>query len=111
MAAVWKGKLPSELLTYYMPELRTRYHVTPADLYLFDVAATARWAELQHAQQPATPTLRTTPTGVPQGMPQGAVPAVQEHGDHLAIRGTEIPPWDPRYRGKQRPVHPTRARG
>ena len=104
---VWHpGKLPSELLTYYAPEVARRWHVTPADWYAFDLAATARWSELQRerdrhaadevgarssADHRSTPLVPTAPT---------VAGTVREQGDQLSIRGNEIPPWDPRYRAK-----------
>ena len=103
LAEVWKpGKLPSELLTYYAPEVVRRWHVTPADWYAFDLAATARWSELQrdrerHVADEAgvysgiKPSLRAPSTS------PAAAGTVREQGDQLSIRGNEIPPWDPRF--------------
>lgn len=87
-----------------MPELRAaRRHVTPADLFAFDVAATARYNELQRDAQAdeqaraqgRKPSAKLDPT--PTTPSRAAV--VEEHGENLAIHGNEIPPWDPRYRG------------
>lgn len=110
LAHIWPGKLPSELLTYYAPEVARRWRVTPADWYAFDLAATARWSELQREQQErqqereqqrhtadtsagarSTSQMPSTPT---------AAGTVRDQGDHLSIRGNEIPPWDSRYRAK-----------
>lgn len=103
IAEVWH-QLPSDLAVRYMPELRTRYHVTPADLFMLDVAATARWAALKRQQSSSSSSSAATQQAQqmgPHARPGSAVSAVSEHGDHLAIRGNEIPPWDPRYKGKR----------
>lgn len=103
---VWKpGKLPSELLTYYAPEVARRWQVTPADWYAFDLAATARWSELQRdrerEQQRHATDLSASARPSPQ-MPSAPTAAgtVRDQGDQLSIRGNEIPPWDPRYRAR-----------
>jgi hypothetical protein len=99
IADVWH-RLPSELALRYMPELRTRAHVTPADLFMFDVAATARWADLKReheADQQAGKGPRQTTPAQPALRPG----AVRENGADIAIRGNEIPPWDARFTGKR----------
>lgn len=78
-----------------MPELR-RMGVTAADLFAFDVAATARWADLRREHEGQQP--RQGSAGEAQLRPG----AVRENNGVLTIRGNEIPPWDSRYRAKRR---------
>lgn len=86
-----------------MPELRTRHQVTPADLFAFDVAATARWADLRHEHETRQADGRQRGAGPQRAAPSALRPgAVRDTGEVLAMRGNEIPPWDSRYRGAKR---------
>ena len=99
LSATWR-QLPSTLALRYMPELR-RMGVTPADWFAFDVAATARWADLRREHEEQQP--RQGSASHQRAMPPRLRPgAVQDNGGDFAIRGNEIPPWDARYQATKR---------
>jgi hypothetical protein len=88
------SQLPSDiakrLLDHEIPSC-----VTERDWYAFDVAAAAYFHELQLvASQKDPPPASPSPIRSIARIPNQSSPVVQESGDLLIIRGTEIPPWE-----------------
>jgi hypothetical protein len=78
------------------PELRSRgVRLSPLDWYAFDVAAAARWQDLQRESADGTPEVDT---GGASDIPQPTTerrngPLYEGPGGGFRLVGDEIPPW------------------